>query len=232
MRNESANRRVLVADDEEFMRDILSTALQFAGFDVCTAGDGTETLAVAATFGPDLIVLDVMMPAPDGFEVCRRLRIGGDTTPIIFLTARDATEDKLSGFRGGGDDYLTKPFSLPELVARVEAVLHRSFGGAASRSAYHYGDLVLDEDAHRVSRGGELIELSPTEFKLLRYLMLNAGKVVSKAQIIDHVWNYDFDGNTAIIENYMSYLRKKVDNRSPKLLHTVRGVGYTLRDTP
>ena len=226
-----AGYRILVADDEEYTRDLLSTALRFVGYDVDVAADGIQAVDKAVSSRPDLVVLDVMMPGRDGFEVLRRLRADGITTPVIFLTARDTTEDKLSGFTKGGDDYVTKPFSLEELLARVRAVLQRSAGvdATAPSTRHRYLDLVLDEDEHRVWRGERLIALSPTEFKLLRYLLLNAGRVLPKSQILDHVWEYAFDGDGSVVEVYMSYLRKKIDTVEPKLLHTVRGVGYTLR---
>jgi two-component system OmpR family response regulator len=227
-----SGHRVLVADDEEFTRDLLATALRFVGYEVEVATDGLEALDRAMTSRPELILLDVMMPGRDGFEVCRRLRADGIDTPVIFLTARDTTEDKLAGFTKGGDDYVTKPFSLEEVIARVRAVLNRSGGAAAPATRHRYADLVLDEDAHRVWRADEPVALSPTEFKLLRYLLLNAERVLSKAQILDHVWQYDFDGDGSIVEVYVSYLRKKVDTVEPKLLHTIRGVGYTLRADP
>ena len=176
-------------------------------------------------------MLDVGLPGVDGFEVCRRLRAAGDQTPVIFLTARDADEDKISGFTQGGDDYLTKPFSLEELVARVRAVLRRT-GPQAPPSRLRYADLELDEETLRVTRAGRPIQLSPTEFKVLRYLMLNRERVLSKAQILDHVWDYDFGGNAGVVENYISYLRKKVDAVDPPLIHTVRGFGYVLRTDP
>lgn len=224
--------RILVVDDEEYIRDMLSTSLRFQGFDVAMAADGHEALGEAKSFLPELILLDVNMPGIDGFEVCRRLRADGDDTPVIFLTARDSKEDKLSGFTKGGDDYVTKPFSLEEVIARARAVLKRAGIGGVSQTLHSYADLELDEDAHRVSRGGTRLDLSPTEFKMLRYLLLNAERVLSKSQILDHVWHYDFDGDAGVVETYMSYLRKKVDKDRPKLLHTVRGVGYTLRSDP
>jgi two-component system OmpR family response regulator len=227
--SEAPGHRILVADDEEFLRDVVATALRFAGFEVQAVADGTEALAAVPTFAPALIVLDVMMPGPDGFEVCRRLRAAGTTTPVVFLTARGLTGDKLAGFQRGGDDYLTKPFNLDELVARVRAVLHRTAGLRDTVTKHRYLDLVLDDDTHLVVRAGQTLEMSPTEFRVLRYLLVNAGNVVSKTQILEHVWNYDFDGNSSIIENYISYLRKKVDATEPKLIHTIRGVGYTLR---
>ena len=225
----TTGQRILVADDDEFIRDLVSTALRFVGFEVELASDGTDACAKAATFLPELIVLDVMMPGIDGYEVCRRLRADGVNTPIVFLTAKDAVEDRLVGFTRGGDDYVTKPFSLEELVARIRAVLKRVGGSGAPSTRHRYADLVLDEDAHRVWRAGALVDLSPTEFQLIRYLLINAERVISKAQILDHVWHYDFDGDARIIENYISYLRKKIDTIEPKLIHTVRGVGYTLR---
>jgi two-component system, OmpR family, response regulator len=221
--------RILVVDDEDDIRDLVSTALRFVGFDVDTAPGGFEALQKATSFLPDLVILDVMMPRLDGFEVCRRLRADGDETPVIFLTARHSGADKVSGFTGGGDDYLTKPFSLDELLARVRAVLKRTRAPGALTSRHSYRDLEMDEDAHRVWRAGELVDLSPTEFKLLRYLMLNPERVLSKGQILDHVWQYDFDGSGRVVETYISYLRRKIDTVEPKLIHTVRGVGYALR---
>jgi two-component system, OmpR family, response regulator len=230
---------VLVVDDDEFIRDLVSSALRIAGFATATASGGMEALGLVERDRPDLIVLDVGLPGIDGFEVCRRLRQVGDQTPVIFLTARDAAEDRVSGFTRGGDDYVTKPFSLEELVARVRAVLRRTQGGVAvvdgvapSAGHYRYADLELDEDTMRVSRAGRPLQLSPTEFKVLRYLMLNRERVVSKGQILDHVWDYDFAGKSGVVENYISYLRKKVDGDDPALIHTVRGFGYVLRRDP
>jgi two-component system OmpR family response regulator len=232
---------VLVVDDDEFIRDLVSSALRIAGFATATASGGLEALGAVERDQPDLIVLDVGLPGVDGFEVCRRLRHTGDQTPVIFLTARDAAEDRVSGFTRGGDDYVTKPFSLEELVARVRAVLRRTQGTPApgtpglagtEPSRHRYDDLELDEDTMRVTRGPRAIQLSPTEFKVLRYLMLNRERVVSKAQILDHVWDYDFAGKSGVVENYISYLRKKVDADEPALIHTVRGFGYVLRRDP
>jgi two-component system OmpR family response regulator len=223
---------VLVVDDEEYIRDLVSSAMRIAGFDVRSAVDGHSALSAVTAHQPDLVILDVGLPGLDGFEVCRRLRDDGVGTPVIFLTARDANEDKMSGFTKGGDDYVTKPFSLEELVARVRAVLRRSRTAEPTTQRLSYDDLEMDEDTMRVSRGGRQIKLSPTEFKLLRYLLLNRERVVSKAQILDHVWQYDFDGNASVVENYISYLRKKVDDGEPPLLHTVRGFGYVLRRDP
>ena len=226
---EAVADRVLVVDDEHYITDLVSTALRYVGFEVQTAETGRDALAVADAFRPDLVVLDVMLPDYDGFEVTRRLRADGVRVPVVFLTARDATEDKVNGLTIGGDDYVTKPFSLEELVARVRAVLRRTQGEADTGPRLTFADLVLDEDTHEVWRGGEAISLTATEFKLLRYLMLNARRVLSKAQILDHVWAYDFGGDGNVVETYISYLRKKVDRVAPRLIHTVRGVGYTLR---
>ena len=224
--------RVLVVDDEVYIRDLVSSALRIAGMEPTTASDGDEALRAVDRERPDLVVLDVGLPGIDGFSVCRRLRDDGDQTPVVFLTARDAKEDMLQGFTKGGDDYITKPFSLDELIARVRAVLRRTRRDEPQSSRLAYEDLELDESTMRVTRGGEPVSLSPTEFKLLRYLMLNPNRVLSKAQILDHVWEYDFGGNGSVVENYISYLRKKIDHREPKLIHTVRGFGYVLRRDP
>ncbi|WP_243737413.1 response regulator transcription factor [Blastococcus xanthinilyticus] len=223
--------RLLVVDDEPNIRELLSASLRYAGFEVATAADGQQALALAASFRPDLLVLDVMMPGLDGFGVVRRLRETGRHTPVLFLTARDAAEDKISGLTLGGDDYVTKPFSLDEVVARIRAVLRRTTGAqrAAEAPRLTFADIELDEETHEVIKAGEVISLSPTEFKLLRYLMANAGRVLSKAQILDHVWNYDFNGEANVVESYISYLRRKIDTTEPRLLQTIRGVGYTLR---
>jgi two-component system OmpR family response regulator len=223
--------RLLVVDDEPNIRELLSASLRFAGFEVATAADGQQALATATAFRPDLLVLDVMMPGLDGFGVVRRMRQNGSTTPVLFLTARDAAEDKVSGLTLGGDDYVTKPFSLDEVLARIRAVLRRSKGIPQTTEAPRltFADIELDEESHEVLKDGRLVSLSPTEFKLLRYLMANAGRVLSKAQILDHVWNYDFNGEANVVESYISYLRRKIDTTEPRLLHTIRGVGYTLR---
>ena len=185
---------------------------------------------VVRTFRPDLLVLDVMMPGMDGFALVRRLRETGNRAPVLFLTARDATEDKITGLTVGGDDYVTKPFSLDEVIARIRAVLRRTSGReSAASTRLRLADLELDEDSHEVRKAGELVALSPTEFKLLRYFLTNPGRVLSKAQILDHVWNYDFGGEANVVESYVSYLRRKVDTTEPRLLHTLRGVGYVLR---
>jgi two-component system OmpR family response regulator len=222
--------RLLVVDDEPNIVELLSASLRFAGFEVATAANGTDAVQAARTFRPDLVVLDVMMPDLDGFAVARRLREGGARVPIVFLTARDATADKVTGLTLGGDDYVTKPFSLEEVVARIRAVLRRTAGGASpTPSRLTFADLALDVDTHEVWRGETPVALSPTEFKLLHYFLSNPGRVLSKAQILDHVWNYDFNGEANIVESYVSYLRRKVDTAEPRLLHTLRGVGYVLR---
>ena len=234
--------RLLVVDDEPNIRELLSTSLRFAGFEVHAAADGQEALTLAEKVRPDLLVLDVMMPGLDGFAVTRRLRDRGRDTPVLFLTAKDDVSDRITGLTVGGDDYVTKPFSLEEVVARIRAILRRTGAGAdtaAGRLVFH--DLELDEDSHEVRRGLRDIDLSPTEFKLLRYLMLNPNRVLSKAQILDHVWNYDFNGEAGIVESYISYLRRKIDTPPadlpedgdwPPLIHTKRGVGYLLRLPP
>lgn len=224
--------RLLVVDDEPNIRDLLASSLRFAGFEVFSASDGTSGYKLAVEEHPDLIVLDVMMPDMDGFTVTRRLREAGITTPVLFLTARDDMRDKLQGLTVGGDDYVTKPFGLEEVVARIRAILRRTMPATEDDGLLRVGDLVLDEDAHEVRRGDIDIDLSPTEFKLLRYLMLNEGRVVSKMQILDHVWEYDWDGEAAIVESYISYLRRKlaVTENTTDLIHTKRGVGYILRE--
>ena len=229
--------RLLVVDDEPNIRELLTTSLRFAGFDVIAAADGNEAIRQAREGGPDLIVLDVMLPDMDGFTVTRRLREAGQHTPVLFLTARDDVSDKLTGLTVGGDDYVTKPFSLEEVVARIRAILRRTRQDDGTDGVLRYADLELDEDTHEVRRAGRDVDLSPTEFKLLRYLMINAGRVVSKTQILDHVWEYDWDGDGAIVESYISYLRRKIDGRGSAgeqptpLIHTRRGVGYMLRES-
>jgi two-component system, OmpR family, response regulator len=226
-------QRLLVVDDEPNIVELLSTSLRFAGFEVATASNGHEALETARTFQPDLLVLDVMMPDISGFGVVKRLRASGSTVPVVFLTARDGTEDRISGLTLGGDDYVTKPFSLDEVVARIRAVLRRTARPETPpppRLVFH--DLELDTETHEVWRAGQAVSLSPTEFKLLRYFMNNPRRVLSKAQILDHVWNYDFNGEVNIVESYVSYLRRKIDTVEPRLLHTLRGVGYVLRLPP
>ena len=224
-----AGPHLLVVDDEDNLRSMLAAALMHHGFAVTTASNGREALDMIALERPDLVLLDVMMPDLDGFEVCRRLRADGDRTPVLFLTARDSTEDKVRGLTLGGDDYVQKPFSLDELVARAEAVLRRTAESGAMSVVHECADLVMDDDAHRVTRAGVDVSLSPTEYNLLRYLLVNQGRVLSKAQILDHVWKYDFGGDGGVVETYVGYLRRKVDAVEPKLIHTIRGVGYTLR---
>jgi two-component system, OmpR family, response regulator len=222
--------RVLVVDDEENIGALLSATLRLTGFEVDVARDAAEALRAAARFEPDLVILDVMLPDMDGFEVARRLRAARDL-PVLFLTARDAVRDRVTGLTVGGDDYVTKPFDLEEVVLRVQAILRRAKAPAPPEDrVLRYADLELDEEIHEVRRAGRPVELSPTEFKLLRYLMLNAGKVVSKSQILDRVWNYDFGGNGRIVESYVYYLRKKIDQVEPALIQTVRGFGYALRE--
>jgi two-component system OmpR family response regulator len=221
--------RLLVVDDEPNIVELLSASLRFAGFEVETAAGGLEAVELARTYRPDLLVLDVMMPGLDGFGVVRRLRQEGVRTPVVFLTAKDGTEDKVQGLTLGGDDYVTKPFSLEEVVARIRAVLRRVSTSSQAATQLAFADIELDEDTHEVWKNGALVPLSPTEFKLLRYFMQNTGRVLSKAQILDHVWNYDFGGEANVVESYVSYLRRKVDTTEPRLLHTLRGVGYVLR---
>jgi two-component system OmpR family response regulator len=221
--------RILVVDDEPNITDLVATAMRYEGFEVDTAYDGRTGLDKAVSFRPQLLVLDVMLPDLDGFEVARRLRQEGRRVPILFLTARDATEDKVRGLTLGGDDYVTKPFSLEELLARVRAVLRRVTASPEEESKLRFADLELDEETREVFRGTTPIELTPTEFKLLRYLMLNPRRVLSKAQILDHVWEYDFGGDANVVETYISYLRKKIDSLGQPLIHTLRGAGYSLR---
>jgi two-component system OmpR family response regulator len=226
---------VLVVDDEPNILELLSAALRLSGFAVTAADTGAAAVAAAREHRPDIVVLDVMLPDLDGFEVARLLRGLHERLPVLFLTARDAVADRIAGLTVGGDDYVTKPFSLEEVVLRLRAILRRTRdGGRDDRvgGMLSYADLSLDEDAHQVSRGGRTVSLSPTEFNLLRYLMVNAGKVVSKAQILDRVWHYDFGGDGRIVESYISYLRRKIDGAEPQLIHTVRGVGYSLRLPP
>jgi len=225
------DQRVLVVDDEKSISDLISTGLKFVGFDVRTAATGAEALKQAEAFKPHALILDVMLPDLDGFEVCKRLRAEGQDVGVLFLTAKDATEDKIKGLTLGGDDYVTKPFSLEELVLRLRALLRRTSATpiAEDEEVVRFADLELNEATHEVRRAGNLIELSPTEFILLRYLIINADRVVSKSQILDHVWQYDFRGDAGIVETYISYLRKKIDIYEPALIHTVRGVGYRMR---
>ena len=226
-----ADLRVLVTDDETNITDLVATALRYEGFVVEVANSGNEALRATEAFRPDLLLLDVMMPDRDGFQVAERLRNDGYDVPIIFLTARDTTEDTVKGLALGGDDYITKPFSLEELVARIRAVLRRTGAGGDGRDQHRlvFADLELDDETHEVWRGQTRIDLTPTEYKLLRYLMMNGRRALSKSQILDHVWEYDFDGDANVVETYISYLRKKVDTLGPPLITTIRGVGYALR---
>ena len=224
--------RILVVDDEHSIVDAVSTALRYEGYTVFEASTGRAGLAMAHTERPDLIVLDVMLPDIDGFGIARQIRADGLSTPILFLTARDALDDKVDGFTAGGDDYVTKPFSLAEVVLRVRAILQRSMRGAGAATArLQFADLVLDQDSHEVWRSGVPIEMTATEFNVIRYFMLNPRRVLSKPQILDHVWHYDFDGDSNILETYVSYVRKKLHSLGPPLIHTVRLVGYVLRET-
>ncbi|NYE73127.1 response regulator transcription factor [Microlunatus parietis] len=220
--------RVLVVDDEQYLADLIATALRYEGFETSVAGTGREAIEQVSTFDPDLIVLDVMLPDGSGLDTCRTLRANGKNAPVVFLTARDATEDKIAGLTVGGDDYVTKPFSLDELMLRVQAVLRRSKPDAGS-NRIGFADLEINDDAHEVRRHGEPIELTPTEFKLLRYLVAHAGKVLSKRQILDHVWEYDFAGNDGVVQTYISYLRRKIDAYDPPLIHTIPWIGYIVR---
>jgi len=222
--------RILLVEDEEPIRDLVTTVLRFTGFTVETAASGPEGLALARNDSWNVLVLDVNLPGLDGFTLCRKLREAGQDVPVIFLTARDDPADLREGFTGGGDDYLTKPFSLEELVLRVEAMLRRGQHRGNERERLMVGDLVLDDDAHRVWRGEREIDLSPTEYRLLRLLLRNAGRVLSRAQIIEHVWDYGYAIEPSGVETYISYLRRKLDDREARLIHTVRGVGYALRE--
>jgi two-component system, OmpR family, response regulator len=225
----SNGARVLVVDDEPNITELVAMALRYEGFTVQTATSGRDAVSAVAAFAPALVILDIMLPDIDGIEVLRRLVAQGRKVPIIFLTAKDATEDKVHGLTVGGDDYVTKPFSVEELVARVRVVLRRHSGGENGGSRLALADLEVDEDAHEVRRAGQVIELTPTEYRLLRYLLVNAGRVLTRAQILDHVWDYDFGGDASVLETYVSYLRRKVDRYPPPLIQTVRGVGYVLR---
>ena len=227
-------QRTLVVDDESSISDLISTSLRFVGFDVRTAANGAQALQIAEEFKPHAMVLDVMLPDLDGFEVCKQIRNEGVETGVLFLTAKDGMDDKVKGLTLGGDDYMTKPFSLEELVARLRALLRRTGVTQIDQDdeKIRFADLELDEATHEVRRGGQLLDLSPTEFLLIRYLLINADRVVSKSQILDHVWQYDFRGDAGIVETYISYLRKKIDIFDPPLIHTIRGVGYRLRMPP
>lgn len=227
-----ARHRLLVVEDEPSIRTLLESTLRLTGYQVSGAETGQAALIEAERLLPHLLLLDVMLPDLDGFEVTRRLRAGGNDVPVLFLTARTALDDRLQGLGAGGDDYVTKPFHIEEVLLRIEAILRRTASDAepfVTEPVLRYADLELDEAAHEVHRAGEYVPLSPTEFKLLAYLLQNAGRVVSRTQILSHVWGYDFNGDARIVETYIRYLRKKIDHRDPHLVHTVRGVGYCLR---
>jgi len=222
--------RVLVVDDEPNIADVISMALKYNDFEVATAGDGNQALEQVGDFRPDLIVLDVMMPGLDGFQVAKRLAERSADVPILFLTARDTTEDKIRGLTIGGDDYMTKPFSVEELIARIKVILRRAGRSTEDSPRLAFLDLELDDETREVFRDGNPIELTDTEFRLLRYLMSNPRRVLSRGQILDHVWEYDFAGDARVLETYVSYLRRKLDKYGPGLIVTVRGVGYALRE--
>jgi two-component system, OmpR family, response regulator len=219
---------LLVVDDEPFLRDAVAASLRFLGFGVTSAANGKDALRLARAQSFDLLVLDIMLPDIDGFEIVRRLRRDGNNVPVVFLTARDAQQDKITGLTIGGDDYMTKPFGLEELAARVRTVLRRTRPAAAD-PVLRFADLTLDQDSYEVCRGGQQIELSPTEFRLLRYFMLNPGRVLSRTQLLDHVWDYDFGGSSTVVATYVAYLRRKLASAGPELIHTQRAVGYSLR---
>jgi two-component system OmpR family response regulator len=230
-RRDGSPVRALVVDDEAPLGDLLRMALRYEGWDVQTAANGQDALALARTFSPDVVVLDIMLPDLDGLQVLQRLRAAGTDAPVLFLTAKDAVDDRVAGLTAGGDDYVTKPFALDEVIARLRGLLRRSARTvpAAADPEIRVGDLVLNEETYEVERGGEPIALTATEFELLRYLMRNPRRVLSKAQILDRVWSYDFGGRSSIVEIYISYLRKKVDEGRDAMIHTVRGVGYTIK---
>ena len=222
-----AKTRVLIVDDEPNIRDLLATSLRFAGYEIQTAANGAQAVAAVVESEPDIILLDVMLPDMNGFSVTKKLRGSGIQAPILFLTARDDVEDKITGLTVGGDDYLTKPFSLDEVVARIQAILRRTKTVDAETAVIDAGAVVINQDAHEVTIEGKLVDLSPTEYKLLRFLVMNPDRVLTKAQILDHVWEYDFNGDMGIVESYVSYLRKKLDPISSRpLIQTKRGVGY------
>ncbi len=216
--------QLLVVDDEQFLRDAVAASLRFLGFEVTTAESGTQALRLARDRSFDLVVLDVMLPDTDGFEIVRRLRGEGNRVPVIFLTARDTQADKVTGLTLGGDDYVTKPFGLEELAARVRSVLRRTSSATESAVVLEFADVELDQDSYEVRRNGELIELSPTEFRLLRFLMLNPGRVLTRAELLDHVWDYDFGGSSTVVATYVAYLRRKLAQHGADLIHTQRGV--------
>jgi two-component system OmpR family response regulator len=223
--------RVLVVDDEASLTDLLQMALRYEGWEIKTAADGSSAIATARDFRPDAVVLDIMLPDIDGLQVLQRMRADGNDVPVLFLTAKDSLDDRIAGLTAGGDDYVTKPFSLEEVVARLRGLIRRSTltADANESPVLVVGDLELDEDSHEVRRAGRIIELTATEFELLRYLMRNPRRVVSKSQILDRVWDYDFGGKSSVVEIYISYLRKKIDAEGSPMLHTVRGAGYMIK---
>lgn len=223
--------RLLLVDDEDNLRSMLEAALRHYGFDVVAVAGGRTALEAAAGADFDVVVLDVMMPDLDGFEVCRRLRADGIQVPVVYLTARDSTEDTIEGLTIGGDDYVVKPFSLEELVVRIQAILRRTHGAPEDPALLRCGEIVMDQSACQVTVDGDPVALSPTEFNLLRFLLQNQNRVMSKGQILDHVWPMDFDGDDGIVETYIGYLRRKIDTSPPRLVHTIRGFGYTLRES-
>jgi two-component system OmpR family response regulator len=229
MNSSAPSHRVLVVDDEPNLVDVISMALRYQGFTVETAADGRSALKAVSEFRPHLIVLDIMLPDMEGFEVAKRLGAQRAQSPIIFLTARDATEDKVRGLTSGGDDYVTKPFSLEELVARIRTILRRAGLAEADSGRLQFEDLEMDEETREVSRAGKAIDLSATEYRLLHYMMLNPRRVLTRSQILDHVWDYDFGGDARVLETYVSYLRRKLNPHGSQVIHTVRGVGYALR---
>lgn len=231
MRADGTPVRVLVVDDERSLTDLLKMSLRYEGWDVRTASDGRTAITAAREFRPDAIVLDIMLPDIDGLEVLKRVRADGSEVPVLFLTAKDALDDRIAGLTAGGDDYVTKPFSLEEVIARLRALIRRSSFGLshAHDPVIRVGDLVLNEDSYEVHRAGEPIELTATEFELLRFLMRNPRRVLSKAQILDRVWSYDYDGKASVVEIYISYLRKKIDAGRDPMIHTVRGAGYMIK---
>jgi two-component system OmpR family response regulator len=221
------NVKVLIVDDEPNIRDLLSTSLRFAGFSVHAVANGADAVHAAEKGEPDIILLDVMLPDMNGFSVTKKLRSMGINAPVLFLTARDETEDKITGLTVGGDDYMTKPFSLDEIVARINAILRRTKAAEVEDSVLEVGEVKINQDAHDVFVNGTIVDLSPTEYKLLRFLISNPNRVLTKAQILDHVWEYDFNGEMGIVESYVSYLRKKLDPLTTEpLIQTKRGVGY------
>ncbi|MCR8670584.1 response regulator transcription factor [Agrococcus sp. HG114] len=221
--------RIVVVDDEQSLADLVAMGLKYEGWDVRTAANGQQALQAVREFRPDAVVLDIMLPDIDGLTVLQRLRSAGFDVPVLFLTAKDSLDDRVAGLTAGGDDYVTKPFGLEEVVARLRGLIRRTAAAAEESSVLWVGDLMMDEDSYEVRRGGQQVDLTATEFELLRYLMRNPRRVLSKAQILDRVWSYDFGGRASVVELYISYLRKKIDTLGPPMIHTVRGVGYQLR---